>query len=104
MKLGRAFFSCPEERTGKAERGVDRVLVPIHCGAEGSSCKWMVRVASDFDCFSGSHLYQKAAGIRTIIRADRSFNLSGQKTSWYNPNVIEATFKGQGDDARISVS
>jgi response regulator RpfG family c-di-GMP phosphodiesterase len=64
----------------------------------------MVRVASDLDRFSVNHLYQKAAGIRTIIGANRSFNLSAQKTSWYNPKVIEATFKGQGDDTRISVS
>jgi hypothetical protein len=87
MKLGRAFFSCPEKRTGKAERGVDRVLVPIHFGAEGSSCKWMVRVASDLDRFSVHHLYEKAAGIRTIIGAYRPRNLSAQKNSWYNPKV-----------------
>ena len=87
MKLGRAFFSCPEERAGKAKRGVDRVLVAIHFRAEGTPCKWMVRVASDLDRFSVNHLYQKAAGIRTIIRADRPRNLSGQKTSWYNPKV-----------------
>jgi hypothetical protein len=47
----------------------------------------MVRVTFDFDRFSLHHFYQKAAGIRTIIGADRSFNLSGQKTSWYNPKV-----------------
>jgi hypothetical protein len=73
---------------------VDRFLVAIHFGAEGTPCKWMVRVASDLDRFSVHHFYQKAAGIRTVIGADRSRNLSGQKTSWYNPNVIEATFKG----------
>ena len=87
MKLPRAFFSCPEERAGKAKRGVDRVLVAIHFGAEGTPCKWMVRVASDLDRFSVHHLYQKAAGIRTVIGANRSFNFSGQKPSWYNPKV-----------------
>lgn len=70
---------------GQAERRVDCVLIVIHLRAEGAPCKRMIRIAVHLNGSSISHLDQKAAGIRTIIRADGPFDFASQEASFINP-------------------
>jgi hypothetical protein len=62
--------------------------VVIHLNAKGPPCKRMIRVARDLDRSSLFDLYQKPAGVRAIIRANRPFYLFLQEKSPLSPFIL----------------
>jgi hypothetical protein len=51
----------------------------VHLGAKGPAGKGMLRVPRNPGCYPILHLNQKPAGIRAVIRTNRSLDLSGHK-------------------------
>jgi hypothetical protein len=64
----------------ETKRGVHGPFVMVHLGAKGAAGKGMLRVARDADRFPLRHLNQEPAGIRAVVRTNRSLDFSGHKT------------------------
>jgi hypothetical protein len=79
LKFPAPFGTGAPEGGGEAERGMDRPLIVIHFGAKRAPGKGMVRVPRNFDRFPVHHFNQKPAGIRAVIWAHRSHDLSSHK-------------------------
>jgi hypothetical protein len=60
-------------------------VIAIHLDAKGSSCKRMLRVARNLDGLSVCDFNQKPAGIRAIIRANGTLNLSHHENLLFPP-------------------
>jgi hypothetical protein len=57
------------------------LVIAIHLDTKGSSCKRMLRIAKNLDGLSICDFNQKSAGIRSIIRANGTLNLSHHEKS-----------------------
>jgi hypothetical protein len=60
---------------------MDGLRVLFHLDAKGPPGEGMFGIARNLDRFSIDHLYQKPAGIRTVIRADGAFHRFRHKKS-----------------------
>jgi len=67
---------------------MDSFLIAIHLYAKGAPRKGMFRVTGNFDRFSIYDFYQKPAGVRSIIRANRPYHLfQHEKSPSLSPGI-----------------